>query len=81
MWGSAADVVTQIERARAAGVEVFACQYPYTASATGLSAALLDRWIQDGGREQMLARLRDRDLTKPPAACGRRTQWPYPRQR
>ena len=50
VWGSAADVVTQIERARAAGVEVFACQYPYTASATGLSAALLDRWIQDGGR-------------------------------
>ena len=64
VWGSAADVVTQIEQARAAGVEVFACQYPYTASATGLSAALLDRWIQDGGREQMLARLRDPEVRR-----------------
>ena len=64
VWGTAAAVIAQIEQARAAGVEVFACQYPYTASATGLSAALLDRWIQDGGREQMLARLRDPEVRR-----------------
>ena len=64
VWGTAADVIAQIEQARAAGVEVFACQYPYTASATGLSAALLDRWIQEGGREQMLARLRDPEVRR-----------------
>ena len=43
---------------------MFACQYPYTASATGLSAALLDRWIQEGDREQMLARLRDPEVRR-----------------
>ena len=64
VWGTAADVIAQIEQARAAGVEVFACQYPYTASATGLSAALLDRWIQEGDREQMLARLRDPEVRR-----------------
>ena len=64
VWGSAADVIAQIEQARADGVEVFACQYPYTASATGLGAALLDRWIQEGGREQMLVRLRDPEVRR-----------------
>ena len=64
VWGTAANVIAQIEQARAAGVEVFACQYPYTASATGLSAALLDRWIQEGDREQMLARLRDPEVRR-----------------
>ena len=28
VWGTAAEVIGQVERARAAGVEVFACQYP-----------------------------------------------------
>ena len=64
VWGTAAEIIGQVERARAAGVEVFACQYPYTASATGLSAALLDRWIQEGGRDQMLARLRDPEVRR-----------------
>ena len=64
VWGGAADVIAQIEQARADGVEVFACQYPYTASATGLGAALLDRWIQEGGREQMLVRLRDPEVRR-----------------
>ena len=31
---------------------------------TGLSAALLDRWIQEGGREQMLARLHDPEVRR-----------------
>ena len=39
VWGAAADVIAQIEQARAAGVEVFACQYPYTASPTAASSA------------------------------------------
>lgn len=47
-----------IDSARAAGIDVTADQYPYTASGTGLSA-ILPAWVQAGGRDSMLARLRD----------------------
>lgn len=59
VWGYGAAVVQRIERARAEGVQVFADQYPYTASATGLEAALLPRWAQAGGRDSLLARMAD----------------------
>ncbi len=39
-WGLAAAMTTRIEMARARGVQVFADQYPYDASSTGLRAAL-----------------------------------------
>ncbi len=64
VWGLAGAVIERIERARAEGVEVFASQYPYTASATGLGSALLPRWIQEGGREEMLLRLRDPEVRR-----------------
>jgi N-acyl-D-amino-acid deacylase len=40
-WGQSAAVVTDIEAARARGVEVWADQYPYEASSTSLGAAVL----------------------------------------
>ena len=43
--------------ARQEGVEVYADQYPYTASATGLTAALVPRWAQAGGKDSLLVRL------------------------
>ena len=59
VWGYGAAIVQRVERARAEGVQVFADQYPYTASATGLNAALLPRWSQAGGRDSLLARMND----------------------
>lgn len=59
VWGQSATVIDRIQQARDEGVEVFADQYPYTASATSLSAALLPRWAQVGGRDKLLARLED----------------------
>ena len=59
VWGYGAAIVQRVERARAEGVQVFADQYPYTASATGLEAALLPRWAQAGGRDSLLARMAD----------------------
>jgi N-acyl-D-aspartate/D-glutamate deacylase len=59
VWGFSQAVVQRIERARAQGVEVWADQYPYIASATGLSAALLPRWAQEGGNDSLRARLAD----------------------
>lgn len=61
VWGFAGAIVARIERARAAGVEVYTDQYPYLASATSLGAALLPRWAQAGGRDALLARL-DNDV-------------------
>jgi len=57
VWGYSLAIVRRIEGARAAGVEVYADQYPYTASATGLGAALLPRWAEVGGRDSLRVRL------------------------
>ncbi|PZQ22341.1 MAG: amidohydrolase [Sphingopyxis macrogoltabida] len=57
--GQAPAIIAQIEEAQKAGQVVHADQYPWSASGTGLSAALLPRWAQDGGRAAMLPRLDD----------------------
>jgi N-acyl-D-aspartate/D-glutamate deacylase len=59
VWGFSQAIVHRIERARAEGVELYADQYPWPASATGLSAALLPRWSQVGGSDSLRARLAD----------------------
>jgi len=59
VWGYGGAIVQRVEQARAEGVEVFADQYPYTASATGLDAALLPRWSQSGGRDSLMIRMAD----------------------
>lgn len=59
VWGFSTPVVRRVEQAREAGVEVFTDQYPYTASATSLAAALIPRWAQEGGDDPLRARLRD----------------------
>jgi len=57
VWGLGAAVVHRIEQARAQGVEVYADQYPYEASSTSLSAALVPRWAQAGGGREFQRRL------------------------
>ena len=57
VWGYGAAIVQRVESARTEGVQVFADQYPYMASATGLEAALLPRWSQAGGRDSLMARM------------------------
>ena len=58
MWGRMGEVVSRIEAARAAGLDVAADQYPYVAGATSLSASV-PPWAHAGGREDLLNRLRD----------------------
>jgi N-acyl-D-amino-acid deacylase len=50
--------VALIDSARAAGIDITADQYPYIASGTGL-AAMLNTWVQEGGADSLVARLRD----------------------
>jgi N-acyl-D-amino-acid deacylase len=53
---SMAELVKLIEAARARGQKVTADQYPWTAANTGLDAAVIPRWAQDGGRDAMVKR-------------------------
>jgi N-acyl-D-amino-acid deacylase len=57
-WGKLDRVVSMIETARASGIRISANMYTYTAGATGLDAAM-PLWVQDGGLEAWIARLRD----------------------
>lgn len=61
VWGMSTQVVQRIAEARAEGLSIYADQYPYLASATGLSAALLPRWSQAGGADAFANRLADPD--------------------
>jgi N-acyl-D-amino-acid deacylase len=57
-WGKLDGVIAQVERARASGIRISANMYTYTAGATGLDAAM-PAWVQDGGLEAWIARLKD----------------------
>lgn len=59
VWGYADSVLRLMREARAAGHMVVADQYPWTASGTGLSAALLPRWAQSGGGDSLRRRIDD----------------------
>ena len=58
-WHKIDWLLDRLEAARAAGLELFADRYPYTASETGLDV-LLPRWAFEGGTEEELDRLKDR---------------------
>ena len=58
-WGRSVDTLRMVDEARARGVDATIDQYPYTASATSIGAALLPAWAQEGGREATLKRLKD----------------------
>lgn len=53
-----AEALRIVDSARASGIDVTADQYPYVASGTGLSA-YLSPWVLEGGRDSMIARLRN----------------------
>jgi N-acyl-D-aspartate/D-glutamate deacylase len=55
VWGMSDSVIALVEAARRSGVDVTANQYPYTASGTGISAAMLPRWAESGGRDSLRA--------------------------
>jgi N-acyl-D-amino-acid deacylase len=57
-WDQMAPAIAALEQARAAGDPVTADVYPYTASATGLSTIIPDRF-HDGGRAALFGRLAD----------------------
>jgi len=57
--GQSGAIIRMIEAARAEGLRITADQYPWIASSTRLSAALVPPWAVDGGRPAMLRRFDD----------------------
>ncbi len=60
-WGLSMALVERIKQARDRGVEVYADQYPYDASGTGIVGALIPRWAEVGGRNELLGRIQGAD--------------------
>jgi N-acyl-D-amino-acid deacylase len=56
-WGRSRQTLTLIEGARGRGIDIICEAYPYTMSSTFLHA-LLPPWVQEGGVEKLLGRLR-----------------------
>ena len=57
-WGRMGEVIAKIDAARAAGVDVSANTYAYTAWSNDLSA-FIPPWAHDGGKDKLIARLKD----------------------
>ncbi len=57
-WPKMAEAISRIDGARGQGVDIAANMYAYTAGATGLDASL-PPWVQDGGHDAMIRRLKD----------------------
>jgi N-acyl-D-amino-acid deacylase len=57
-WNRLDEVLAIVDSARRAGLRITANNYPYVASATGLTARM-PNWVQEGGAVQMRKRLRD----------------------
>lgn len=57
-WGKLDAAIAKIEAARKSGLRISANMYTYTAGSTGLDAAM-PTWVQAGGREAWIKRLKD----------------------
>ncbi|MEJ7644611.1 MAG: D-aminoacylase [Chryseolinea sp.] len=57
-WNKIDTVLHKIDSARKAGLKITANNYPYVASATGLTARL-PNWVQEGGAAAMRKRMRN----------------------
>lgn len=62
-WGKIHGTLKIMKEARSRGVEVSCDVYPYIAASTTISSLLPD-WVLEGGIENMLDRIRDRNIQK-----------------
>jgi N-acyl-D-aspartate/D-glutamate deacylase len=69
-WGKSVAACVRIERARKRGIPIWADQYPYEASGTGITGALVPRWALAGEAR-----------AEEPSPLERRLQNPVDRQR
>ena len=67
-WGKMDAAIAKVEQARAEGLHITADMYTYTAGSTGLDATM-PPWVQEGGLEAWIERLKDPAIRK---SSGRR---------
>ena len=60
-WGKLDEAIAKIEAARAEGLAVTTDMYSYAASSTGLDAAM-PLWVQEGGHDAWVERLKDPEI-------------------
>ena len=56
-------VISRVEEARSKGLKITADMYTYTASSTGLTG-VIPTWVQEGGREAWINRMKRPDIRK-----------------
>lgn len=61
LWGRAGELIDNMHRARAEGLDVAGDQYPYAQSSGSLSMSMFPRWAQVGGRRATIERIGDAD--------------------
>lgn len=59
VWGQSKDIVQRVEQGIASGVAITANQYPWQASGTRFSNALIPQWVMADSSEKMAQRLAD----------------------
>ena len=59
VWGKSVEAIKIIEDARAEGLSIWADQYAYAASGSGLQPSLLPGWAQEGGKDAIAKRLQN----------------------
>jgi len=59
VWGKSAEAIALIDKARAEGLSIWADQYPYAASGSGLQPSLVPGWAQEGGGAALAKRLQN----------------------
>ena len=62
-WPKAVQVIERVERARSEGLQITADVYTYPAGSTGLNSTM-PPWVQDGGFQESLKRLKDPSMRK-----------------
>lgn len=75
-WFKMDSVLSEVNQARARGMDITASVYPYRAGSTGLDASI-PHWAHEGGPEALRARLRDPETRRRIAADIRSssTEW------
>jgi N-acyl-D-aspartate/D-glutamate deacylase len=62
VWGQSDQIIRLVEAAQRRGLSMTADQYPWRASGTRVSNALLPRWVKAGDQTSYMARLNDSEL-------------------
>jgi len=62
VWGQSVDVIKQIETAQQQGISISADQYPWQASGTMLTSAVVPKWVMADSKDKFHQRLKDDKL-------------------